>query len=154
MTLYSVRGFSAATAATVDHAIFAIWNPDTLRRIKILELGVFKGGAGAANDSIYVSRITSRGTAGSTQTPDADNSWEADDVPPSGFLLDLSAYSAQPTRAAAPFMFGWVAAAVAGSGLIWPTPRGITIPGAAGLAVCQRVATAWPASEVYAVVED
>lgn len=153
MALYSVRGFTAATAATADHAIFSVWNPDSLKRITLVEMGLFKAGAGAANDSLYVCRITTRGTAGSTVTPDADNAWQGDDVPASGFLLDLAAFSAQPTKAS-PNLFGWVASAVAASGFIWPTPRGIAIPAGTGIAIVQRAATAWPTSEVYAVVEE
>lgn len=153
MTLFAARGFTAATAATADHAIFGIWNPDTLRRIRVYEIGIFKATAGTAGDSAYLRRMTARGTASSTITPDADNSYEADDVPAAGWLLDLAAYSAQPTLAA-PGMWGWVAAAVAGSGIIWPMPRGISVPPGAGLVVVQRAATIWPTSEVYAVVDD
>lgn len=148
MAEYSARGVTAATAATIDHAVAALWNPDTAKRIKLLELGLFKAGAGAANDGLYLTRITARGTPGSTITPDADNAWSGDDVPSSGALVDLAAYSVQPTRATPP-LWGWIAAAVAASGVIWPTPRGIWIPPGTGLALCQRTATAWPISEVY-----
>ena len=153
MGVYSVRGFTAATAATADHSVFSVWNPDSLKRITLLELGLFKAGAGAANDSLYVCRTSARGTAGSTVTPDADNAWLGDDVPASGFLLDLAAFSVQPTKGS-PNLFGWVASAVAGAGIIWPTPRGIVIPAGTGIAVAQRAATAFPTSEVYAVIEE
>lgn len=153
MSAFSSRGFTAATAATADHAIAALWNPDSLKRIKVFECGLFKSAVGTAADSIYIARITTRGTAGSTVTPDADNAWDADDVPASGALLDLAAYSVQPTRGT-PNLFGWVAAAVAAAGFIWPTPRGITIPPGAGLAICQRAATIWPTSEVYFAWEE
>ncbi len=148
MSVYQVRGLTAATAATADHALFGLWNPDASKRIRLLELGLFKSGAGAAGDSVYLTRSTMRGTAGSTVTPDADNAYDADDVPASGALLDLAAYSAQPTLATPP-LWGWVASAVAGAGVIWPCSPGIVIPPGAGLVVAQRVATAWPASEVY-----
>jgi len=42
--------------------------------------------------------------AGSTATPDADNTWTGDDVPASAAVLDLAAYSMQPACDAAPFM--------------------------------------------------
>jgi hypothetical protein len=154
MSIFSCRGITAATAATADHALAALWNPDSLKRIKVIETGLFKGGAGASADSVYICRITARGTAGSTVTPTASNAWDGDDSPMSGSLLDLAAYSGQPTRAAAPYMFGWVASAVAGSGIIWPTPRGISVPPGTGLCIAQRVATAWPISEVYFVWEE
>lgn len=148
-----VRGFTAATAATVNHAIATLWNPSGSRRIKVVEVAIFKAGAGTANDSLYLNRITARGTAGSTVTPDADNSSEADSTSPAGMLLDLAAFTVQPTLAS-PGMYGWVAAAVAGAGIGIPVPRGIWIPPGAGLAILQRAATIWPTSEVSFVVED
>ena len=149
MKEYSARGFTAATAATADHALGALWNASSTKRICVVEYGIYKAGAGAANDSIYVCRITARGTAGSTVTPDGDNDWSGDGAtPPSGALLDLAAYSVQPTRAS-PNLFGWVASAAAGAGFSKPSPRGIWIPAGTGLAICQRAATAWPTSEVY-----
>lgn len=154
MSDFSVRGFTAATAATADHTIAQLWNPDSLKRIKVLEIGIFKAGAGAANDSVYIARTSTIGTAGSTATPDADNAWNADDVPASGATLGLAAYSVQPTKAGAPHMFGWVAAAVAASGVIWPVPRGIWVAPGTGLSITQRAATAWPTSEVYFVWEE
>jgi len=153
VAVFSVRGFTAATAATADHAIAQLWNPDTLKRIKMLELGLFKAGAGTANDSVYLVRTTAEGTVGSTVTPDADNSWDGDDTTASAARLGLAAFSVQPTKAT-PNLWGWVASVVAGSGVIWPTPRGIWIPPGTGLAIAQRAATIWPISEVYFVFEE
>lgn len=153
MAIYYVRGFTAATAATADHAICALWNGSGSKRIKVFEFAIFKAGAGAANDSFKIERITTQGTAGSTVTPDADNSIEADATPDSGAVLNLAAFSAQPTRST-PALYGWVAPAVAGAGLIIPFPRGISIPPGTGLAVTQRAATAWPTSEVSFGFED
>ena len=153
MAIYSARGVTAATAATADHTVFGLWNPDSLKRITLLEIGLFKTTGGTAGDSIYLGRTTARGTAGSTVTPDADNAWTGDDIPSSGALLDLAAYSVQPTKAT-PNLWGWVAAAVAASGVIWPCARGIAIPPGTGVAINQRVATIWPISEVYAVWEE
>src|SRR5262245_20079851 len=146
--IYSARGFTAATAATADHALAVLWNPSGSKRIRVVEVGLFKAGAGTANDSVYLARRTTRGTTGSTVTPDADNAWEGDATPDSGALLDLAAFSAQGTQST-PFLWGFVAAAAAGSGLIWPCPRGIIVPAGTGLAIAQRAATAWPTSEVY-----
>lgn len=152
-TTHYVRGFTVATAATADHTICALWNPHSTRRIKIVEFTLFKAGAGTANDSARLVRITARGTAGSTVTPDADNSSESDSTSPAGALLDLSAYSVQPTLAS-PGMWGWVSAAVAGAGFTYPIPRGIIVPPGAGLAFVQRAATIWPTSEVSFAFED
>ncbi len=153
MSTYYVRGVTSATATTADHAIFEVWNPDSAKRIALLEFGIFKTAAGASGDSAYLVRTTAKGTSGSTVTPDADNSGDADDVPASAFTLELGAFSGQPTLASPP-MIGWVASAAAGSGMIWPCPRGIWIPPGTGIALCQRVNTAWPVSEVYAVIQE
>src|SRR5436190_19292569 len=104
LSRYSVRGAPAATAATADHAIFAVWNPSGTKRIELIELGYFALTAPAANAGCYLRRITARGTAGSTATPSASNSFQNDAAPDSGFLFDLAAYSVQPTLAAAPGM--------------------------------------------------
>jgi hypothetical protein len=48
---FSVRGLTAATVATADHAICALWNPDSLKRIKVFEMVTFKTAAGTAGDS-------------------------------------------------------------------------------------------------------
>lgn len=153
MAVYYVRGFTAATAATADHTIAQLWNPAAGRRIKVFEVAIFKAGAGAANDSLYIARTTTIGTVGSTVTPDADNSAEGDAVPDSAATLGLAAYSVQPTKAS-PGMYGWVAPNVAGAGIIIPFPRGIAIPPGTGLSLTQRAATAWPTSEVTFVFED
>lgn len=153
MAEYSARGFTSATAATADHTIASLWNPDGAKRIRLLETGIFKGGAGTANDSVYICRITTRGTPGATVTPDADNAWWGDDVPSSGALVDVAAFTVQPTKST-PALFGWVASAIAAAGVIWPTPRGIEIPFGTGIAIVQRAATAWPASEVYFVWDE
>lgn len=153
---FYIRGFTAATAATASHVIASIWNPGTVagRRVSLVEAGIFKAGAGAANDSVFLARITARGTAGSSLTATAANAGENDSAPPSGLILDLAAFTVQPTLQAAPYLTGWVAPAVAGGGIILPVPRTIVIPAGTGIAICQRAATAWPTSEVYFVVED
>lgn len=153
MTAFMVRGFTAATAATANHAIAEIWNPSGSKRLYVVGFAIYKAGAGAANDSLYLERTTAKGTSGSTVTPDADNSSEGDAVPPSGFTLELAAFTVQPTLAL-PGIYGWVAAAVAGAGLDKPFPRRICVLPGTGLALLQRAATIWPTSEVSFEVED
>lgn len=155
--MYTVRGRTAATAATADHAIAAMWNPHSTQRIKLVSLACFKqGGAGAAGDSWRLRRISARGTAGSTVTPDIDHHSEAAVAPVSGVLLDLAAYSVQPTLVTtSDFGLGWTAPAVQGAGIVYPIPGGIIVPPGAGVAIVQVAATAWPASEItFAWLED
>lgn len=154
MATYNVRGLTVATAATLDHAICAVWNPHATRRIALLEYGIFATAAPGTGAACYLRRITARGTAGSTATPGIVNSAEADAIPPSGFLLDLAAYTVQPTLAAAPGMGpGFVFGAVAGSGIISPM-RPIYIPAGQGIALLNGAAIIVPASHVHAVVDD
>lgn len=155
--MYSVRGRSAATAATADHVIAAMWNPHATQRIKIISFLLFKQGAtGTAGDSFRFRRISARGTAGSTVTPDIDHHSAAAVAPVSGVLLDLAAYSVQPTLVAtSDIPPGWTAPAVQGAGIVYPFPGGIIVPPGAGLAISQVAATAWPISEIgFSWLED
>lgn len=154
--MYHVRGRTAATAATADHCLAALWNPHSTQRIKVVQIGVFKTGAGAAADAIRLRRISARGTAGSTVTPGVENHSERGAAPPSGALLDLAAYSVQPTLIGSSELGpDFVAAAFAAAGLLYAIPGGIVIPAGTGLAIVQVAATAWPASGVnFSFLED
>jgi len=149
--VYIVRGRTAATAATADHAVFGVWNPHATQRIKLIQWSLFKTGAGTAGDTIRFRRSTARGTAGSTVTPDIDHHSERAIAPPSGFLLDLAAFSVQPTLDASELGTGWVAAAFAAAGGVFAIPGGIVIPPGTGIVAIQTAATIWPISEVTVV---
>ncbi len=155
--MYLVRGRTAATAATADHAIAQIWNPHATQRIKVVEFSVFKqGGAGTAGDSFRFRRTSARGTAGSTVTPGIEHHIERAVAPVSGFLLDLAAFTVQPTLVAgSEIPPGWTAPAVQGAGIVKPFPGGIVVPPGTGLVIVQVAATIWPVSEIgFAVLED
>lgn len=143
--MYSVRGRNAATAATADHAVWGFWNPHSTQRIKLIAVSMFaQSAAPAAGWSVRLRRTTGRGTAGSTVTPNISNHSIRGVAPVSGVLLDLAAYSAQPTleASAVDFVFGYTFAAVQGSGLVYPIPGGIEIGPGAGIACIQVPATA------------
>lgn len=146
--MYTCRGRSAATAATADHAIAQLWNPASTQRIKVIQFGVFKGGAGAANDAFRLRRSTARGTAGSTVTPNIEAHSERAVAPVSGALIDLAAFSVQPTLAAGELGPEFMAAAFAAAGTIYAIPGGIVIPPGTGLVIAQIAATAWPLSSI------
>lgn len=151
--IYSVRGLTVATAATADHAIASIWNPDAGKRIRVLEIAAFAAAAPGAGSGFYLRRISARGTAGSTVTLVAGHSVENDKAPSSAFVLDLATFSVQPTLVAGAIGPGCVFAAVAASGILVPL-RGITIPPGQGLALVNRAAIVVPACEVSFVVEE
>lgn len=154
--MYTVTGVTAATGLVADSAICAMFNPHATHRIKIVQFQIFKnGGAGVVGDAIRMRRITARGTPGSTITPGIQSHSERGVAPVSGVLLDLSAYTVQPTLDLIDLGFGWTAPAVQGAGIVLPIPGGIVIPPGAGLAIIQIAATAWPASNVtFAWLED
>lgn len=149
-----VRGRSAATAATAGHAICQVWNPHATKRIRLLNLGIWKVAAGTAGDAVEIRRSTVRGTPGSTVTPGIAQSYNRDVVPQSGFLLDLAAFTVQPTLETGG-LIGWVAANVAASGIYMPFGQGgITVPPGTGIVAVQIAATSWPISEITALVEE
>lgn len=150
---HSVRGVTAATVGTIDHCAFSIWNPSATKRIEFIEFGVFVTTAPVAGAGLHMRRITARGTPGSTATPTLENALERDAVPDSGFLLDLAAFSVQPTLAAVPSMMGWTPAASVGAGIVIPV-RDLIIPPGTGVAFLNRAASIFPISEVYVVVVD
>lgn len=154
MARYRVSGTTAATAATDQHAIAAVWNPSATKRIALLELSLVATAAPAAGAGLLLRRLSARGTAGSTVTPTLEFADQHDAAPDSGWVLDLAAYTAQPTIEAGD-LWGWVLAAVAASGVIYPIqPPGIVIPPGTGIALVNRAAVAMPISEVSVVIED
>lgn len=149
-----LTGKTAATTATIDHAIFQVWNPSTTKRLQVVAMSVFKITAGAADEPV-IRRTTARGTAGSTVTPTSVHQTEQIAAPPSGWLLDLAAFSAQPTLAALG-LDGAVVPGAIGTGYVWifDDRNPLEIPSANGIAVCTGIALAFPVSRVSAWVED
>lgn len=149
---YGVTGKTAATAATIDHALAQLWNPSTNRRLQIKEIHVVKQAAGAADEPV-IRRSTARGTPGSTITPTIVNDFERTVAPPTGALLDMAAFSAQPTlEALSPASF--VLPASIGSGYVWVFPEPIYVPVGNGLVITNGVALAFPVSRVTFVWDE
>lgn len=149
MRPYGVCGKTAATVGTIDHAIAQLWNPSSVRRMWVKEIHVFKQGAAGAADEPLVRRTTARGTAGSTVTPTIRNDFENDLASPAGALLDLAAFTVQPTSTAGEGIAGLVTAAAVSAGWMWVfSEPGIVVPGGSGLALCLGIALAFPASRV------
>ena len=153
---YSVRGFTAATAgAASPDVICQLWNPDGAKRIKVLEVSLWRGGI--TGTRVVPTRTTARGTPGSTVTPDADNAWDTDAGPPSGALLDLAQFSVAPTIMAAPHLMGFHMAANTGQegfGFVWASPKGIEVAPGTGLALIMPLTVVWPISETTWVWEE
>ena len=137
---FSVGGRTAATAATANHAAATLWNASSTKGVYVTQISWAKT-VGTA-DNIGIVRATARGTAGSTVTPAQQNDSDYQAAPPSGCLLDMAAYSVQPTLASATaYMFRFNLAAAVGAGFILPLPDPIFIPAGAGLVILTPPAT-------------
>ncbi len=154
MALHRISGTTAASAATDAHAIAAIWNPSSTVTIAVREISVVAFAAPGAGAGYLVRRISARGTAGSSVTSAIGNAlgW-ARTASQSGFILDLAAYTVQPTLITGD-LDAWVFAAVAASGIIKPYPEGIDVPAGEGLVLVNRAAIAFPTSEVSFLVSE
>jgi hypothetical protein len=146
MDRFSVAGRSADTAATADHVAGALWNPSSNVPLFIAEAHIFLVGATISNVGLI--RTSTRGTPGSTVTPDLDNNYSRQAAPLSGALLDLAAYSAQPT-VQGPYMKRGSMAAAQGAGFIWVFGKdGIKVPPGTGIALATPVAVILQDSDI------
>ena len=152
MLTYGVSSVTVATAATADHGIAMLWNASTTRAIAVKEIHVFKTTAGAA-DICKVRRASARGTAGSTITPTIVNDYDRALAPASGALLDLAAFSGQPTFEALD-LHSVVLPAVIGAGMMWQFSDPIWVRQSAGLAIVTGSALAFPVSRVAFVWQE
>lgn len=148
---FVVGGRSAATAATIRHAAAQLWNPSTSKRVRVWGVTIALTTAGLAN--IGIARSTARGTPGSTVTPDIDNEAERAAAPPSGMLLDLAAFTVQPTVDASDLERFNLPAAI-GAAVFLPFRKPKEVPAGGGLVVITPVAVIFPASDVFFDVED
>jgi len=95
---YQVGGPGLATAATLAHSMFQLWNPHASIRLMVNEIHLANTTAIATNLGIL--RSTARGaTPTVTQTPVIDSSRSRQVIPPSGALLDCGTFGTQPTLA-------------------------------------------------------
>lgn len=144
---YSVGGRTAATAATANHCGAALWNASSTRWLFITQISWAKTVATA--DNVGFVRISTRGTAGSTVTPAQQNDYTYDGAPPTGALLDLAAYSVQPTIiSSTAYIWRWHLPAAVGAGFILPLPAPIGVPPGAGLAIVTPPATVLQPADV------
>jgi hypothetical protein len=137
---YGVAGRSGTTAATIDHCYGALFNPHATKDIFVI-LATYAKITGS--QTTYAQRTSTRGTVGSTVTPDIDNDFDRLLAPISGAVLDLAAYSVQPTRQG-PDCFRFINAQ-SNAGVIhelWFGDLGLRIPAGTGLGVFQGTAAA------------
>lgn len=139
MPVHAVSGRSGTTAATAGHNIGHLWNPSGGQAISVTGFQFYNSvGTGSV---ARINRTTVRGTAGSTVTPDVDNSFDRRDVSPSVPLLDLGPNSVQPTITTQP-LFMTHYGAFAGGSHIEEFPVPVVVPPGTGLVFCTDAATA------------
>ena len=98
MAVYSVRAFTGTFTAASPRPIAYLWNQDASQRIQLIEFGIYLAGViGGGTGSYALNYTSTKGTPVSTVTPDADNCWDGHDAPPSGAVLDIGQYTADPT---------------------------------------------------------
>ncbi len=152
MSDYAVGGRSSATAATANHAGAALWNPHSTIPLRVTEIAWSKTVATA--DNLAIMRITARGTAGSTVTPTIVNDFLRGVAPPSGALLDLAAYTVQPTLDGSLYLYRWNLPAAVGAGIFWTFRTPLRVPPGTGLALVTPPGTVLqPADVTFAWTE-
>lgn len=131
LTRYSVGGRGAVPGANGEpHAV--LWNASTTKTIYLIEFVAAHYGATTATRPALV-RCSTRGTPGSTVTPDIDNDRDGSVTPASAVVLDLAVYTVNPTYEP-PRLMTWTITSDGGEiALVFRTP--IAIPQSTGIAV-------------------
>ncbi len=155
--MYTVRGRTVAAGATADLAIAQLWNPHASQIIRVLFVAFSVAAAPANVQSLRVQRTSARGTPGSSVTPGREADSNYGGAPPSGAILDLAAFTVQPTYVGTSIgLLGYSGVPVAGLYVDIDFGSGIDIPAGMGLAIatCED-ASNWQKSEVtFAWKED
>lgn len=149
--MHAVTGRNAASSSIINHAAFGLWNPHSSLLIKVLEIILTTNDFGGSKWSGAFRRTTERGTPGSTVTPDISNSSRRGAAPASGLLLDLAAYSVQPTLESD----DWGSVIIASGSNRGGVHRfrfgtGLYIPPGAGMALISVEADSSPAFDISA----
>jgi len=148
---YSVAGRNAATGAAADQPGAVLWNASSAKTIYCREISGFTSSAVAW--ALQLIRTSTRGTAGSTVTPDIDNDRDRLLAPPSTVVLDLGLFSSAPT-VQGPAMARTHVGAVIGAAFGWVFNPPIAIPAGTGLAIANVPATASPTMDFTFVWEE
>lgn len=129
---YSVGGRNAATSATIGNCVATLWNPHATKDIYVVRFSM----AGVSSDGkIELRPSTARGTPGSTVTPGIDNDAELLLAPISGALLDLAAYSVEPTlQSPARWRYAYGGNVAGGMAQI-PLDNGVRVPAGTGVSL-------------------
>jgi hypothetical protein len=128
----------AQNASTANEPIGALWNPSGSVKLRVRKVEVMGGTA----MKVWVSRISTQGTRGTTTTPDGDNAFQRGEAPASGATLDRGDYTANPTEQGPPMLAGHISGQN-GCQIGWWLEQPIIVGPGTGLAVwCNTTHTA------------
>jgi hypothetical protein len=138
-----VDRYSAAArniaGADINEPLFGLWNPHASIPLYVVRIMLTKTGA-TGGIELGAQRISTRGTAANTNTPDIDNHHNLRYAPASGALLDQGNYSVAPTLEG-PNLLKAISGVQGGSAVEYDVPDpGIEVPAGTGLAVVALVA--------------
>ncbi len=154
MPRYAVAGRSGTPTAVANAPVAVLWNPHAAKAIKVREVYYWKTAITLVAQLALV-RISTRGTPGSTITPDADNDFERLVAPISGAVLDLAQFSVLPT-AQEPYLERWrFNDTPIGSGVVIVFANSpVIVPAGTGLAIVLTFATATDPADVAFVWDE
>lgn len=149
---YSVAGRNAATGATADQPAATLWNASSAKIIYLREVSGFTSSAVAW--AMELIRTSTRGTPGSTVTPDIDNDRDRLKTPVSACVLDLGFYTSTMPVVEGPALARCHLGAVIGSAFGFTFNPPIAIPAGTGVACANAPATAGPTVDFTFVWEE
>jgi hypothetical protein len=140
---FGIGARAAATPATANACHGVLWNSHATMDIYVRQITTARLTT-VGSEANYAQRVSARGTpAGGAFVADIDNDFERLAAPISGTLLDVAAYSVEPTRSGS----AWFRL-MTSQPLVGPTQElyfdgdGLRIPASTGLGVFQVAATA------------
>jgi hypothetical protein len=154
MQRYSIGGRTVTTAAAADNGIAVLWNASTTKSIFVRSISLLTTAAVTATLASAIARISVRGTATTTLTPDIDSHFGHAVAPPSGALIDLS-WSVQPT-VLAPYLARFKPHESGGNihGINYNWNGLIQVPQSTGLAIVTTIAVVFIASDIWVVWDE
>lgn len=138
MIFYGFGTLNPENVSAANKCHGSCWNPSGTRRIRLLEVSFFIHDFDLLGETWFLQRITARGTAGSTFTPGANSSEQADSAPPSGFVIDSPPFSVQPTKSAAALYAPGAIGNAMDNGFLLPLPRSLIIKPGSGVGIFFR----------------
>lgn len=141
------RATNAVTAATAGHAVAQLWNPHATLDLMVSQIGLSVTAATACIPALR--RSSARGTAGASTTVARENDHGYGAAPASGAILDVAAFTVQPTLIGSNEMHQSQIAAAIGSGWVFSFGKPVAVPAGTGLVIVTSTGVAFPVSRLW-----